>query len=479
VRAIRALSDRLDSLGAELARRGETGTAGGRPATPGALAACLPAEVALVDFLEYRPDPDAWGPRGRPRRLAAFVSRPGRAVVRFELGPSDALEAALSRWRPDSPLSPDADRLGAAAELRRTLWEPLEPALEEAAVVLICPDGPATRIPFAALPGRVPGSYLIEERALAAIAVPQSLLDRPAAAASASPAGSLVAVGDVDFDLGAAPGPATPRAGFVGRRAPFPPLPGTAREVEAIAARWSASHPGAPVTVLRRGEAVEAALRRESARGRYLHLATHGFFLPEPAGSDGNGRGVGSFALSLPGLQGLSPADIGQLPPALRSGLVLAGVNRLFLSPGPAGSTGDDGIWTALEVGESELTGVDLVVLSACETGLGQAAGGEGLLGLQRAFQAAGARAVVASLWRVNDDATRVLMAEFYRNLWARRRGRLDALRAAQLALLRGTLPSPAAPDRGVGALVPNVPPAPARLPPAYWAGFVLSGEWR
>jgi CHAT domain-containing protein len=187
--------------------------------------------------------------------------------------------------------------------------------------------------------------------------------------------------------------------------------------------------------------------------------------------------------LSLPGLQGLSTADVGQLPATLRSGLALAGANRvshgLDLGLGPAGGTGDDGIWTALEVGESDLAAADLIVLSACETGLGKSAGGEGLLGLQRALQAASARAVVASLWRVNDDATQALMAEFYRNLWARHRGRLDSLRAAQLALLRGTLPATAAPDRGVGALVPNVPATPGRLPPAYWAGFVLSGDWR
>src|SRR4029079_7751533 len=99
----------------------------------------------------------------------------------------------------------------------------------------------------------------------------------------------------------------------------------------------------------------------------------------------------------------------------LLSGIVLAGANR----PPEAGK--DDGILTALEVAELDLRGTELVVLSACETGLGRVVGGEGLLGLQRAFQVAGARSVIASLWAVDDQATRNLMERFYQNLWVER----------------------------------------------------------
>jgi CHAT domain-containing protein len=120
------------------------------------------------------------------------------------------------------------------------------------------------------------------------------------------------------------------------------------------------------------------------------------------------------------------------------------------------------------------LGAVDLAVLSACETGLGPVAGGEGVLGLQRAFQVSGARTVVASLWKVSDEATRRLMERFYQNLWDKRMGRLEALRQAQLAMLRE------GPPRGM-VIVKKDDQAekPPKLPPYYWAAFVLSGDWR
>ena len=117
----------------------------------------------------------------------------------------------------------------------------------------------------------------------------------------------------------------------------------------------------------------------------------------------------------------ISPQDIAGYHPDLLSGLVLAGANR------PVEEGQEDGILTALEVSELDLSKVDLATLSACETGLGQSAGGEGLLGLQRAFQLAGAKTTVASLWQVPDRATQALMSRFYENLWRRRMPKLEA----------------------------------------------------
>ena len=206
-------------------------------------------------------------------------------------------------------------------------------------------------------------------------------------------------------------------------------------------------------------------MRHEAPRHRFLHLATHGYFAPEqlrsalgPADAKDKAR---------PGSDLLGGAGVAGYHPGLLSGIALAGANR---RPTPIGQ--DDGILTALEVAELDLSGVELAVLSACETGLGEVAGGEGLLGLQRAFQVAGAQAVVASLWKVRDEATRALMARFYENLWRKNQPPAAALREAQLSMLRGGL------WRGVGGIKREADgPGSDRLPPLYWAAFVLSTD--
>jgi CHAT domain-containing protein len=289
----------------------------------------------------------------------------------------------------------------------------------------------------------------------------------PVADAPGSPE-SLLLVGDVDF--GGAPGDgAAPRlaAARGGALAPYRRLDATRQEVQAVRDAFERRFPKQPVTFLRDTAATEAALRREAPKHRYLHLATHGFFAPaglksalalDPRRESGDGFGL----FDRQGVAGWHPG--------LLSGLVLAGANR------PPAPGQDDGILTALEVAELDLSGVELAVLSACETGLGEVAGGEGLLGLQRAFQVAGAKTVMASLWSVNDEATRRLMVRFYENLWLRKLPKVEALRQAQLWMLRGeTMPGEA--ERGGERAKPSV--APGRQPPYTWAGFVLSGDWR
>src|SRR5206468_4314748 len=156
-------------------------------------------------------------------------------------------------------------------------------------------------------------------------------------------------------------------------------------------------------------EATENAVRTEAPKHRWLHIATHGFFAPKQLKSalgppDKDERGGDSSGL-------FEREGVAGFHPGLLSGIVLAGANQP-IEPGK-----DDGILTALEVAELDLGQVELVVLSACETGLGQTAGGEGVLGLQRAFQVAGAKTVIASLWAVPDNATRELMERFYAGL--------------------------------------------------------------
>src|SRR5262249_31136537 len=134
------------------------------------------------------------------------------------------------------------------------------------------------------------------------------------------------------------------------------------------------------------------------------------------------------------------------------------------------------GIMTAEEVAGLDLSACELAVLSACETGRGRVAGGEGVIGLQRSFHAAGARTLMASLLKVDDEATRELMTAFYDNLWRRRLGPLEALREAQLSTLAGG--RVVGRDRGIGPTEPEpVAVTIARTHPKFWAAWVLSGD--
>jgi CHAT domain-containing protein len=128
--------------------------------------------------------------------------------------------------------------------------------------------------------------------------------------------------------------------------------------------------------------------------------------------------------------------------------------SALVLSPGPGQ---ENGLLQAWEIFDGLRIDADLVTLSACETALGKDMGGEGLLGLTRAFLYAGARSVLASLWRVSDQTTPGLMRRFYRHL-ARGRPKDEALRAAQVEMIRAG---------GTGAH------------PFRWAAFQVFGDWR
>src|SRR5262249_21921837 len=163
-------------------------------------------------------------------------------------------------------------------------------------------------------------------------------------------------------------------------------------------------------------------------QARFVHLATHGFFADASFRSafrhDLAGERLLTGKFQLTG----SPGTVTARNPLLLSGVVLAGANRTGAAGGPGG---DNGMPTGGEVAGLDLGGTELVVLSACETGLGEVAGGEGIYSLQRAFGLAGARAVVASLWKVDDAATALLMEELYVNLWQKKLPKLEALRQA------------------------------------------------
>ena len=268
----------------------------------------------------------------------------------------------------------------------------------------------------------------------------------------------LLAIGGPDF------GPhlrVFPAAASDFRALVFEPLPGAAAEVEDVVTLWNEAPRGAqdsamPALELRGEAATEDAFKRAAAGRRVVHLATHGFFLER------TGR---PSPPSLRGISGLvrdeaaaeSPSEALRDNPLVLSGLALAGANRR----GEAAPEAEDGVLTAEEIAGLDLHGLEWAVLSACDTGRGALQTGEGVLGLRRAFQIAGARTVIMSLWPVGDEMARAWMGRLYRGRFKEGRSSAEAVREAGLGMIQER--------RAAGAVTH----------PFYWGAFVASGDWR
>ena len=189
----------------------------------------------------------------------------------------------------------------------------------------------------------------------------------------------------------------------------LPPLPGTVRESSEI--QKIAASSGWDLQTFTGEQADEATLRQTKKPG-ILHLATHGFYLntfvPNPEGARG---------MSVAGLQKTFPAQQKGVDPMRASGIALTGAQSTLRSwaerkaPDPE----TDGVLTAEEVAALNLAGTWLVTLSACESGVGEARSGEGVLGLRRSFMMAGAENLLMTLWPVSDQTTPEIMTDFYR----------------------------------------------------------------
>lgn len=157
---------------------------------------------------------------------------------------------------------------------------------------------------------------------------------------------------------------------------------------------------------------------------RIIHLATHGYFFPNPKGKIQK-RTISSIQ---------EPVFKMSEHPMIRSGLIMAGAKQAWLTgKHPEGQ--EDGILTAYEISQMNLSNTELVVLSACETGLGQVSGNEGVYGLQRAFKIAGVKYLIMSLWKVDDRSTKAFMTEFYRQWLQGKQPIPQAFRSAQQAM--------------------------------------------
>jgi CHAT domain-containing protein/tetratricopeptide (TPR) repeat protein len=459
----------------------------------------LPAGAVVLDLVAFHrseQDPEIRAKEGRrvTPSYMGFVLAKDQPVRQVDLGPAEPIDETVRAWRAAivrQQASP------AAEVLRRTVWEPLARHFPPGTTtVLITPDGGLTAVPWGALPGDRPGTVLLEQYALATVPHAPFVLDRLTAPARSPGHGDLVlAIGGVDYDGAPRPlgDPAAPTDLLARRRAEtergrgpggdgegWRSLPGTVREVEAVA-KLAAPR---PLLRLQGTDASTARLLADLPRARWAHIATHGFF------ADPKVRSLLQPDPKLFVFEGRQLAA-GLRNPLVLSGLVLAGANRPSAAVAQAEQVGDDlGIVTAEAIAGLPLQDLDLVVLSACETGLGLVGGGEGVFGLQRAFHLAGAHNVVASLWKVDDAATAALMAIFYDHLWRRGQPPIEALRAAQLTLYyHPELAGELARARGTpdfDRLVQRPEPAPGgggpgprRADAKGWAAFVLSGWGR
>jgi CHAT domain-containing protein/Flp pilus assembly protein TadD len=393
----------------------------------------LPRNSALAAYVRYS------------EGYLAFLIRAGEtSPTVVPIGSVQQVGSLFARWR--SQIDREREFQGreavknemayreAGSALRRALWDPLARYFTGVENVYLTTDGVLQLVNFSALPvGKV--SYLMETGPLLHLLSTERDLREPAAP-SASP-GQMLALGRPAFDWRPASSNA-PTAQFRGVRSncvafsslDFADLPGSASETDAVLKVWRAQ--GNTGISLTGQNATESALKQYAAGKRVIHIATHGFFL-------------GSGCESQMSLE----------DPLLRSGLALAGANRRS-SAGPAQ---DDGIFTAEEVASLDLSSAELVVLSGCDTGSGEIRAGEGVLGLRRAFQVAGARNLIMSLWPVTDDGARQWMTALYQSRFGKNRGTAASVREASLSQLRA---------RRAAHLSTH---------PFYWAGFISVGE--
>ena len=388
----------------------------------------------------------------RPRPLDAAAIRraldPGTLFLAFAVGPERTHLFAVRAGDPaDAPvkvgtIASGADDLRREVEILRSLlagreeqasrvrvqagqlggllFGPAAEALASAERLVIAPDGPLLTLPFGALVAPGSGEWLAARIPLVIAPSATAFVEMRRPAPAKGPA-RLVVFAD----------PALPGAGAESAEAAFgdaargggdssplrryqsglAPLPGAREEARAIAALWTG-----PKVVHVGSAATRDRAHRLGSSVRYAHFATHALL---------------DFRFPMESALALAP------------------------SGGPSGS----GLLPAWDVVDSMRLDADLVTLSGCETALGAAGSGEGLVGLTRAFQIAGARAVAASLWPVSDRSTKELMTRFYRGL-ARGARKDDALRAAQRALASGEA-------------------GPAFASPWHWAAFELFGDGR
>jgi CHAT domain-containing protein/Tfp pilus assembly protein PilF len=387
----------------------------------------------------------------------------GQRLALVDLGQASAIDQAIWEFQREIACFGERFRLHRCGEMAqeeqrlaehgRRVYElvfaPVENEIGANQTLFVSPDGEINLIPLGAIQDNA-GHYLIERYQLNYLSSGRDLLGFGERGKNGA---ETIVIADPDYDNGffgtllerlgrtckpKADDSYSQTAALALHR--WGRLPGTREEAKGIQQLF----PG-PSTKLYTGKRATKGAVQGVGSPQRLHIATHGFFLDD---------------LSAPKLTAPPPnavettserGNVTILNPLARSGLVLAGANR---RPKTSSGATDEGILTALEASSLQLLGTDLVVLSACETGVGQTRRGEGVFGLRRAFELAGARTVVISLWNISDRATSELMVNFYGRI---KDGQCKgtALRSAQLHFVNNR----------------------ALRHPYFWSAFVSVGE--
>jgi CHAT domain-containing protein len=443
----------------------------------------LPPGTALVEFLRARvfdfhaiSASLSW----KPAHYYAFVlsADHGRFASMFDLGDAAIIDAAIRDLRRniiEFSRAYDQGRAGVAYENRmdstfrdsstnlyELIFAPLRKSLDQAGLIYVSPDGELNRIAFEALAPAKPDSkseqksgYLVDDYRFTYLSSGREIARDPISVGH----GTIV-FADPNYDLGAAKryeliaGLRSSHASNLTRGNlltfandtiayhPWSQLPATAAEARLLMRELQGTRYGPVLTHLGDEALEELFLAVQSPR--ILHVASHGFFLPDVQSSSRDT----AHTQTSPVIE----------DPLMRSGIILAGANTLGKDHGVAAQNSGTGWVTAEEIMSMDLYGTELVVLSGCDTGLGDVQTGEGVLGLRRAFFYAGARSLLVSLYKVPDEQTIQLMSRFYESLKSGR-GKLDSFHDAQIAVMNLRLRK-----NGVAH-------------PFYWASFVLLGN--
>jgi len=403
---------------------------------------------ALIEFVKF--DPFDFGltrtenaSRWKPAKYIAFVLHKGDPVNvhLIDLGPAETIDRLIKSLKlgiiheaefslPTEMPSIESNSFYYGTELRKVLFDPLKPVLKDHTNLFIAPDGSLYNLPFEVLP-TTDGLRLIDEYHITYLTTGRDLMRFRSAPVNSYQTDPVV-IADPDYDL-ASGMPETVSCTTVVdpifRRLEWTGIEGQ-RIAELLQVQpWMGCN------------ALESRLKK-LVSPRILHLATHGFFSPTtvlPTSGVGNQSSINQLHINKVEFSD-TPIGNNLHNPMLKSGLVLAGFNT-SLKKRPLPADAEDGILTAEDISGLNLSNTELVVLSACETGLGDIQDTEGVFGMRRAFVLAGAKTLIMSLWKVADKQTQELMVGVYRRILSGQH-RAEALRKAQLDI-RKKYPKP------------------------------------